>query len=262
MPESDITSDANEQEIDTHIDGTILEGASGGIDEKGIATFTVPYLAKSRATILSVGNFLVLGLIPTTRSWEMLNDGTLGYKVTVIYKGHLDDQEPDEGKEVFSEKWAIDYDHSEEPLQAHPKYDEILWAYGGMDLPEPNEGPRFDKTLPKSLKGNFGGSSTKLKTGDKNPLYGLKTYPLRQATVTRSYSTKKIPVRAIRNVDKIVREIPGAPDGFNELTPDNRNWITGSPKITQEGGVWGVIESWKLSPPGGFPEILFDLIDG
>lgn len=261
MPGQDITSDPNEQDIDTHIDGTILEGVTGGVDDKGIATFTIPYLAKSRATVLSVGNYHVLGLKPTTRSWEMLHDGTLSYKVTVIYKGHMDDQEPDEGKEVFSEKWSIDYDHSEEPLQAHPKYDEILWAYSGMDQNEPNEGPKFDKTISKRRRGSFGGANN-LKTGDKNPLYGLKTYPLRQATVSRSYSTKDIPSRAIRNVDKIVRSIPGAPKGFNELTPEGRNWITGSPKITQEGEVWTVIESWKLSPPGGFPEVLFELIEG
>lgn len=261
MADNQIDSDPNEQDIDTHVDGMILEGATGGIDDKGIATFTIPYLAKTKASILKVGKEKVLGLDPTTRSWEMLNDGTLGYKVTVVYKGHLDDQEPDEGKEIFSEKWAIDYDHSEEPLQAHPKYDEILWAYGGMDMQEPNEGPRFDKLLPKTKKGSFGGAN-KLKPGDKNPMYGVKTYPLRQATVTRSYSTKKIPAQAIRNVDKIVKEIPGAPDDFNDLTPDNRNWITGSPKITQEGGVWAVIESWKLSPPGGFPEVLFELIEG
>ena len=261
MAENDITIDPNEQDINTHVDGTILEGATGGIDDKGIATFTIPYLAKSKLSILKVGNEKVLGLDPTTRSWEMLNDGTLGYKVTVIYKGHMDDQEPDEGKEIFSEKWAIDYDHSEEPLEAHPRLDAILKAYGGRVLEKPSDGVTFDKTMPKTPSGSFGGSS-KVKAGDKNPMYGLKTYPLRQATVTRSYSTKKIPASAIRNVDKIVKDIPGAPDGFNELTPDGRNWITGSPKITQEGGVWSVTESWKLSPPGGFPEILFELIDG
>lgn len=246
-----------------HKDGQILDGAKGGVGEDGIATFTVRYLATTSKSLLTVGAFVFLGLSPVSRTWEALNDGTSGYVVTVIYKGHLDGQEPDADKDgVYSEKWSMDFDYSEEPLEAHPRIQEIVKKYGGIKIAAPNKGFDFPLALPKGAKrGSL--SSAKGASGeeDKSPVYGMTTYPLLQAVVTRSFSCEKLPTEIIRNAGKSTRRIPGAPKDFDELTPSDRDWMQMAPKISQEGKVWRVDQSWKLSPPGGWVEIVHDVID-
>ncbi len=248
-----------------HKDGTILDGAKGGVGEDGVATFTVRYMATTSKSLLAVGAFTFLGLSPASRTWEALNDGTSGFIVTVTYKGHLDGQEPDANSDdVFSEKWGMDFDYSEEPLETHPRIQEIVKKYGGLKIAAPNKGYDFPLAMPAGTKRTASLSARTLNSSgevEKNPVYGMTTYPLLQAVVTRSFSCKKLPAEIVRNAGKSTVKIPGAPSDFDDLTPSDRNWMQMAPKITPEGAIWRVDQSWKLSPPGGWVEIVHDVID-
>lgn len=246
-----------------HKDGSVLDGAVGGIDDAGIATMSVRFLATTSATLLLVGAGTYLGLHPVSRKWAALNDGTSGYVVTIEFKGHVDGQEPDKGnEEVFSEQWGMDFDYSEEPIEAHPRLAELIKKYGGVKIAAPNKGYDFPLALPKGAKSSKGlGSSAKNGEADKNPVYGMTTYPLMQAVITRSFSCKKLPPEIVRNAGKSSRRVKGAPAEFDDLTPNDRDWMQMAPKIRQEGVVWRVEQSWKLSPPGGWVEIVHDVID-
>lgn len=244
-----------------HQNDIVLEGATGGRDENLICTMQIPFSAASLADVLTVGGPVYHGLVESARSWTALNDDTGGYVVTVTYKGYLDEGE--EPTEEDSEQWSMDFDYSEEPLQTHKIYQDLVKNYGG--IPVAGDGDQFGHYFPAELPKGFnsrGLGGKKLGAGDKNPMYGVKSYAVMQARVSRSFSSKKIDNRWMTDVGKVVRSIPGAPQNLEDITPADRDWLVQPPKIQQNGDVFRVEQEWLLSPPGGWQPEVYDLIDG
>jgi len=230
-----------------------LEGAAGSRDENKITTFTVPYYVESFGEVTTVGKDVSNGLAESTRSWQAWNAGADGWVVTVVYKGHL--SEDDEAEEPENtEQWSMDFDFSEEPLQAHPNYSAITAAYGGFV----EEGDlKFPEFIPNNAKSGGGLGGKKRKAGDRNPLFGTTTYAVMTARVTRSWSTKQIPKNAVNDIGKTYPRIPDAPDEINAVDFGDRNWLAMPPKISQNGNVWRVENEWLLSPEGGWIEEIY-----
>ena len=230
-----------------------LEGAAGSTDENKITTFTVPYFAATEAELTSVGDKEFNGLKETGRSWQAWNAGDDGYVVTVTYKGHLGSGGGGGGggevEAEETEQWSMDFDFSEEPLQAHPNYSAITAAYGGFV----EEGDlKFPEFIPNNAKSGGGLGGKKRKAGDRNPLFGTTTYAVMTARVTRSWSTKQIPKTAVNDIGKTYNSIPDAPDEIGAVEFGDRNWLAMPPKISQNGNVWRVENEWMLSPEGGW----------
>lgn len=227
---------------------TIIEGAAGGRDENKISSFTVPYFVTSAAEIVTVGAGSYLGLKESGRTWEAWNDGSDGWKVRVSYKGHMEGDEsavdPSE-----TEQWDIDFDFAEEPLESHPDLRLILDTYGGYI----DEGEaKFPEIMPTGTKASTGLGKKSLSAGDKNPMFGTKTYPVMTARITKSWSAAIIPKNAVGDIGKIYKQIPGIPESIADVDFGDRDWLTMPPKITQNGNVWRILNEWLLSPPGGF----------
>jgi len=235
-------------------DPTKTEGAVGSRDENKISTFSVPYYVTTFKEVITVGKGNVNGLVESTRSWQAWNDGTDGWIVTVVYKGHMDEDSQTEDP-AETEQWNMDFDFAEEPLESHPKLQTIKDAYGGY-LDE-NE-LKFPELLPNNSKSKSGLGKKSLKPGDKNPMFGVSTYAVMTARVTRSWSAKKIPKTAVNDIGKIYKSIPDAPDEINEIDFGDRTWLAMPPKISQNGNVWRIENEWLLSPPAGWVEEVYE----
>lgn len=230
-----------------------LEGAAGSRDENKITTFTVPYYVESFDEVTTVGKDVSNGLAESTRSWQAWNDGADGWVVTVVYKGHLSEDDEAEDPEN-TEQWSMDFDFSEEPLQAHPNYEEIKAAYGGYV----EEGDlKFSEFIPNNAKSGGGLGGKRRSAGDRNPLFGTTTYAVMTARVTRSWSAKKIPKNAVNDISKTYKNIPDAPEEISSVEFGDRNWLAMPPKISQNGNVWRIENEWLLSPEGGWIEEIY-----
>jgi hypothetical protein len=264
-----------EPKNDPHPNDRMLEGATGGRDENGIITHTISWVASDITEVLTVGKKVgktpdgkasYFGLAETNRTWTATNDDTGSYIVTVTYKGYFEDDEP---VPEDTEQWSMVFDYSEEPIETHPFWAKIKTAY----YAKPNAGDgsahgyHFDEKLPKGAKKVKGlGGKLVGADGDRNPMYKVLTYAVLQARITRSFSTKKIERKWLDDVGHVTREIKeleaskGGAERMKEITPKDRDWLTQPPKITQQGGVFRVEQEWLLSPPGGWPEEVYELI--
>ena len=233
--------------------GIILEGLQGQRDENKIDSVVVQYYAVGHDQLYQVGKDDYRGLKESSRSWQAFNGGADDqYIVSVTYKGYSDDAE--EPEESDTEVWNVDFDFSEEPILSHPKIKEIRARYGGFMQ---DDELKFPETMPAASKGKgLGGKN--IKSGDKNPMYGVATYAVMTARVTRSWSSRKIPRNAINDIGKVYKEIPAAPDGIASLDFGSREWMAMPPKISQNGDVWRIENEWLLSPPNGWVEEVYE----
>lgn len=230
-----------------------IEGASGSRDENKISTFTVPYYVESFSEVITVGQDDYHGLIESSRTWQAWNAGNDGYVVTVVYKGHLA-EDPQIEDPVKTEQWSMDFDFAEEPLESHPKLAEIKSFYGGYI--DENE-LVFPELMPNKTKSKAGLSQKSLAAGDKNPLFGVKTYAVMNARVSRSWSAKRIPKNAVDDIGKIYNTIPDAPDAIADIDFGDRTWLAMPPKISQNGNVWRIENEWLLSPLAGWVDSIY-----
>lgn len=243
-----------------HPNDLVLDGETGSRDENKISTVNAVFSAASFKDVLSVGGDKYHGLVESGRSWTALNDNTGGFTVVVTYKGYLspDGGEGGEPTEVETEQWSADFDYSEEPIEAHPKFERIKKVYNGVKRPDGTY--QFSEVMPKDSSSKGLGGKT-LSGGEKNPMFGVSTYALLQARVSRTFSTKRLRASLVAAAGSIKKTLPNAPEQFEELTPGDRNWMCMPPKITQNGDVFRVEESWLLSPPGGWPPEVYELLD-
>lgn len=267
--------EVSEPKNEPHPNERMLEGATGGRDENGIITHTISWVASDITKVLEVGRKLgktpdlkakYLGLEETNRTWTATNDDTGSYIVTVTYKGYLEGEEPEPED---TEQWSMVFDYSEEPIETHPYWEKIKTTY----YAQPNGGDadahgyHFKEKMPPGAKVGKGlGGKLVGAAGDRNPMYKVLTFAVLQARITRSFSAKKIERKWLKDVGHVTKDIPelqaakGGASRMKDITPDDRDWLTQPPKITMQGGVFRVEQEWLLSPPGGWPEEVYKLI--
>lgn len=230
-----------------------LEGATGGEDENKIATFTVSYLVENPLDLRKAGAGYYMGLYECSRTWSANNDGTERHIVTVTYKGHL----TKDGKEIEDKEtsqWSLDFDWVEEPLESHPKLLEIKASFGGY---VENGELVFPELIPSVLKKSAGLGKKTYKIGDKNPMFGAKTYNVMTARVIRTWSSKDIPINSVDDIGKISRFINECPKAISQIDFGDRDWMMMPPKISQHGEIWKIQNEWMLGPVGGWVEEIY-----
>lgn len=221
-------------------------GSSGGTDENLVSTAEIPYYVDNIDAVWTVGDFPVYGLSPTGRSWNQIENGK--YKVTVTYQGYVDGEEPDELEET--EKWSLDFDFSEEPIESHVNLAEIKKVYGGQMVEDKLV---FKEILPKGSSARTGLTSRYRKATEKNPMHGVSTYILLKARITRTFSWTTVPSDTGIQIGRVYQTIPGLPDDLADVRWGERDWMLMPPKITPKGDIWAVTQDYLLSPPGGWP---------
>lgn len=248
--------------IGTLIENQALDGTNLVIDENNIVTLTVRYLKEESAlsstpeTFTGFGGFSPFHLDSFT--CEAMNDSSQSYIVTATYKTLYTTKKAGEGGHdtEYGVVEAMDYDYSEEPLEAHPNIVVLARKYGGV--------PRFDGTWdfpakkPAAVTGQAGFAFASA-GAEVNPLYGMKTYPALQARYTRTFGSDKARIdHYVRQTGQIYGNIPSTKLDLASAVR-GRNWLQLPPKIEKQGQFYRCSVEFLLSAPGKkWPEDVFE----
>lgn len=233
---------------------TKLIGISGGRDENGIISLTQPWHCDTLEECFRVGEKWLVGVPQVSRNFGTW-DATIvaGFQIGVNYVGP--DPEVSENLETFD----LDGDTSTENMETHWNLDALLKKWGGRIVQDGDEEKVvFLKELPDSSGSPTGfqiaGPPSKWKT---NPMFGKKTYELYGAIWTHTYVRKRMPPDLLSRIGKIVKRPPGNPP-----TPEGRDWAILAPDVTvyKNGTGVRISDYYKLSPPGGWPPELVEVI--
>lgn len=246
-------------------DGETLDGQTITVDENNIVTLTVRYLiaetgipGKIPKTISQFGGFSEFVL--DSWSGEALNDSTKNYIITATFKTLDRTKKEGDFDGEFGVVESMDYDFSEEPLEAHPNIKIIAKKYGGV--PQGDGTYNFPSTKPESVSGSglgansaFGGAGK-----DVNPLSGMKTYPALQARYNKTFGAVTGFTKYVSNIGKISKTIPNATlDSTIGNSKNGRDWLQLPPKLQKEGKFYRVSVEYLLSAPGKtWPKDVFE----
>lgn len=234
-----------------------LAGIQGGRDEQtGLVSCVIPWWVPNFEDAFTVGDPFILTAVPQVDRefgvWDPdFTDN--GYQVGIRYEGI----EPGTGQER-EESWEYDGEWKEEPIEKHWNIDVLKRDYGAYF--DANQNLKFPEFLPKdsqSVAAAAQGFGQGLDS-DKdvvNPLLGHKTYPLYLAVYSRTYVLENFPNEVVAAVGSIL----DAPRGLVGATPEGRNWLFMPPRVAKRGNAIEVTERLKMSPPGGWPEAIYDI---
>lgn len=207
-------------------------GSSGGVDEIGVVSHTVPYYAKTREECETVAfGRIVNGLPEKSRSWNHFEGGL--YMVTVIYEGQ---KEPSSDPKLTS--YSLRGSFEEEAIEANPQINELVkkyngtWKEGRVVFP-----PNYQEGATSGL-GLLKGDSTE----KKNPMCGVEKYKKLGVVWQRTYAVSGIPGGLLARVGRIVDSPPGAPPELKGRT----KWLTMPPSANIRGNVTEVTEEYLL----------------
>ena len=220
-------------------------GLSASRDERGLVSISVPWNCKTLAETMSVGGGAPFGLPETGRQVSQLEDSS--YQVTITYEGTENESE--------DESYEFDSSFREEPIESHPKINQIKKYFGGV-LGDDGR-ITFPDKLPNASgegAGLGGGEST---NSEKNPMFGQSTYLVLNAVFRRSYLKRRISKDLLDGVGTTRERLPGGLP-----TPNDRNWLVMPPKVARRGNVFEITEEWMLSKPGEpWPKAIYGLIE-
>lgn len=218
-----------------------MSGTTGSRDKTGLLSITIPYHVDRLEEVLTVGLTPPFGLTEQDRKWDDIEGS--GFEVSVTYEG-LED-----GKDEGNTEYDFDPSFSEEPIESHPLIEELVDRYDGQVK---DNKVTFPSTIPDDSGGLGGGDG-----GERsNPLAGLTTFLSLRSVFRMTYTRKKLPKNLLRDIGTIKS---GLPNSFP--TPAGRDWIVMAPKVSERGNAFQITEEWMMSPPGGWPENVYKLIE-
>jgi hypothetical protein len=231
-------------ETQAHATGLITGSRDASTGE---VTSTIMYRVPTESDCRSYagGPHPTIDIPEVSRSWSEL-EGCLGFDLTITYKGKP------EADDVVEDDYSLDVSFSEEPIQSHPNWDYIKKLYRATvedDKVKFQEYVRFSgKGKQSTVKGSKGFS--------KNPMFGVETWLVLKAVLRREYTSTKRPNLSM--IGKIVKKAPG---GF--ATPEDHDWLVMPPKSRRKGkGIYANTIEYLLSPIGGWPEGVYELMEG
>jgi hypothetical protein len=188
-----------------------------------------------------------------------------GYDVTLGYEGL--NSEP-----TVAEQEEFDGSFREEPIESHPLIREIIAYYGGT-VDEDSGRIVFPQTMPTRPKARgisnatvgfsnnaqvgLSGGKRKRSTPERNPLFGMSSFPVMQVVFRRTYATKTLRSALLKEVGKIRKQLP---KGFEALDDNDFDWLVQPPKVKRRGNCYEVTEELLRGPEGGWPEAIHRLI--
>ena len=235
---------------DPEIKGTntphAIDQSSGSIDENGKGKAVDVYRVQTLQQCATWGPARnELGWRESSRSWSLLT-GNLGYELSITYEGSGFDGEFAEDTNDYS----MDLSFSEEPIESHPNFLNIMETYGGV-LGE-DQRVVFPPTIPSSQGESNGLTEEGGET--KNPLFEQKTYLALRAVFRHTYYTSRRP-----KLDRIGNIVKGIPGGFD--TPEGHDWLVMPPKAQRKGrGQYQVTQEYLLSEFGGWPKEVYAIL--
>lgn len=225
------------------------QGLSGSKDERGLVTFSVPYLAENEDELLSIGTGGYFGLAEVGRTWREDKAGT--FVVDVTYEGRPDEPSEEQKKQEITYEAKSSF--REEPIEAHPKIEELIKKYNGQ-----RDRGTQKVTFPPVLDGTTGTDGLAGEAGSEketiNPMAGVEKFMLMEIVWTVSYIRKEVPDSIFLRVGKITKNPPGDPPRI----PKRRGWLVMPPSARKRGNVVEITEEFLLLPEST-PFELYDL---
>lgn len=208
-------------------------GASGGENDIGVTTYSVPYYARSLEECRTVAKGRIVdGLPEKSRTWQA-HAGAL-FLVTVIYEGQ---KEPDDGEAPNIVRYSLKGSFEEEAIEANPDIHELMKKYDGRIV----DGKRVE--FPSTYTEKGGGGLTKDNAPPKkNPMFGVEKYKKFGIIWQRTYAAQRIPSSVVLRVGKVVDTPPGAPPELEGRT----KWLVMEPSAEGRGNVWEITEQYQL----------------
>jgi hypothetical protein len=238
----------------------ILDGETVSCDENNIVTLTLRFLRKEAEIAGTPKKVPEFGgyteFVLDSLSAEALNDSGGHFIVTAVYKTLYQVKGEGDYEGEFGVVETMDYNYSEEPLEAHPNIKALAKKYGGV--PRSDGTYDFPATRPAAAEKGSGLSEFGGAGGDINPLYGMKTYPALQARFSKVFGTKDRWMKYVSDAGKIRDKIPDATLS-DKGDFKGRNWLQLPPKLEKNGIFFRVQVEWLLSAPGKkWPEDVFE----
>lgn len=244
-----------------------LPGIRGTRDEvTGVSSFTISRYVATLDETDTVGDLTFRGLRLRKRdigNWDGNND-LVGYQVDLTYDNEYPDEDAGE-----KPRWFFDTSFREERIQKHPGFRILKEYYGWVELeggtfgfPEIRGSTSGSTTATTAARPGLSQSEDELKT---SPAFGFDTYLQFGAVAEKSYLGKSIS-RALKGVGHVISRLPGQNAPNIELE-DRQNWLKMPPKARQSydkdgNEQWEITEQYMLSRPGGWPPIVYKLIEG
>ena len=224
-----------------------LLGASGGRDENGICSVSVPYYAETFADVFSVGAASYGGLPQVSRTFQANPDGT--FTVHVTYSGTNDPASlPGRDKPTYSLQSTFE----EEAIEAHPRINEIVATYGGTwsdgKVTFPSKMPL--DTSAKDSRG-FSRKPDTAETAKANPMSGVEKYKKLSVQWSVQYAAEEIPSSVLATVGKCVSSPPGNPPKIEGRT----KWLIMPVTANKKGNVAEITENYFLLDEDIAPEL-------
>lgn len=149
---------------------------------------------------------------------------------------------------TFSEDevtFELDTSMSEEPIETHPKFDQLKKIYGWDQ-----DNRRFAETL----SDNTGGTalSGKKEKGKVNPLFGIDSWLVIGAIYRKTYASRTIPGNIFNGIGTIVKRPPDIQQFRLPADSRKRNWLYLAPKVSRTGNSVRITQEWMLSGPKGW----------
>lgn len=218
-----------------------MSGTTGNRNAKtGVISLTIPFHVDSLDEVLSVGLEPPFGLQEMERDWDDIEGA--GFEVAVKYEGF------ESGRDEGGVEYDFDPSFSEEPIESHPLINRLVELYDGEVK---DNKVTFPSTIVDEGGGLGGGNGER-----KNPLAGLTTFVSLRSVFRMTYARRTLPQSIFRKIGTIERSLPG---GFP--TPAGRDWLVMPPKVSERGNAYEISEEWMMSPPGGWPENIYKLIE-
>jgi len=205
---------------------TQLDGASRSISREGIQTVRVRFYVETIGAVddipgqcpLAVGGSCELVEIQSTQAEEGSQ-----HIVAATYEGLA--------AEAFRKtSYAWEPSSSQDPIQTHPDWDNILKTYQGREDPP--------------ASGNFTWPDIKAKKGSstKNPMTGVASYLTLGGTWSEMQAVEEIPSDLWDDMWALVSSVPG-----DLPTPENRLWLVLPPRLEKRGAAFTITRLWQLT---------------
>jgi len=227
-----------------------IHGIEGGTDELDITSITVPYMARSleEARTVALGR-IVSGLPEKNRTFTAGAGGL--YIVHVLYEG----QPPIFGDQPTKFVIGLKTAYTEEPIEAHPKINEIVEKYNGQW--DENGNVHFPPTYtPKTSARGAAKTATKEK---KNPYCGVQKRKKLEISYTRTYASGRLPASLILNIGHVISTPPGFPSDVT--LPSKSKWLIMPLEAPQRGNVFEITEEYQFLDEDT-PEEEYDSAEG
>jgi hypothetical protein len=218
-----------------------LHGITGGVDEIGVVSHQIPYLATSLSECRSVAKGRIVdGLPERSRSWQHHQGGL--FIVTVLYQGQ---ENPAVNPDLV--QYSLRGSFEEEAIEANPQINVLVKKYNGRWK---DGRVIFPPTYREAVSGGIGllkGESTE----KRNPMCGVEKYKKLGLVWQVTYAAPAIPGALVIRVGRVIDTPPGAPPELQGRT----RWLVAEPNTQSRGNVTQVTEQYILLDEEEAPEM-------